>query len=261
MELYVRAGSFLVVLALMWTCERQAPAFRAPVRQRARVGANAALAVLGALASRLAAPAGVAGVALYAAHADIGLFNVLHVPGVAAGAVSIVVLDCVVYWQHRLFHRVPWLWRVHAVHHADPHIDVTTAVRFHPVEIVMSLLLKAAVVLALGAPGWATVVFEALLAAAALFNHANTRLPMGVERALRTVVVTPALHRVHHVDVAACQDRNFGFSVTAWDRLFGTYLLPETAGRPIERFGLAGIGADAARSVTAMLSLFRGGRM
>lgn len=259
-ELYLRAGSFLLVLALMWLRERHVPAFAAPKGQGARMSANGALAVLGAVAARLVAPAGLAGVALYAAQSNLGLFHAIAVPGAIAGIVSIVVLDVVVYWQHRLFHRLPWLWHIHAVHHADPHIDVTTAVRFHPVEIVLSLLLKAAVVLALGAPAWATIAFEALLAAAAIFNHANTRFSRRVEHVLRLVVVTPALHRVHHADSTACQDRNFGFSVSAWDRLFGTYLAPESAGDRVERFGLNGIAPPAARSIAAMLSFFGGMR-
>jgi sterol desaturase/sphingolipid hydroxylase (fatty acid hydroxylase superfamily) len=172
--------------------------------------------------ARLIAPAGLAAVALWADGQGIGLFHLVEAPVWLATAASILVLDLAVWAQHRLSHAVPILWRLHRVHHADPDVDALTALRFHPVEIALSLVWKGAVVLALGAPAAAVLAFEALLNASALFNHANARLPAPVERIARLLIVTPDLHRVHHSPDQPETNSNFGFLLSVWDRLSGT---------------------------------------
>jgi sterol desaturase/sphingolipid hydroxylase (fatty acid hydroxylase superfamily) len=173
---------------------------------------------------RLMLPIAGMGAALLAQEEGWGLFNVLSfVPRWTAVLASILVLDLAIYGQHVVFHKVPFLWRLHRVHHTDIDLDATSGVRFHPLEIALSLALKLAVIAALGAPVVAVVAFEVLLNAAALFNHANVRLSLGLDRVLRRVIVTPDMHRVHHSVHRDETDSNFGFNLSLWDRLFGTY--------------------------------------
>lgn len=158
------------------------------------------------------------------------LFNALDLPLRLAVLLSILLLDLAIYLQHVLFHAVPGLWRLHRMHHADLEFDVTTGLRFHPVEIVLSMVIKLAVVAALGAPAVAVLLFEVLLNATALFNHGTIRLPAGWDRVLRWVMVTPDMHRVHHSVIPAETNSNFGFNLPWWDRLLGTYRAQPKAG-------------------------------
>ena len=167
--------------------------------------------------------------------------NALAAPAWVAVPVSVLLLDLAIYLQHVAFHAVPVLWRLHRMHHSDLDIDVTTGLRFHPIEIVLSMGIKLAVVAALGAPALAVLVFEVLLNATSMFNHANLRLPPTMDRALRWILVTPDMHRVHHSVVVAETNSNYGFSLPWWDRLFGTYRDQPAAGHDgmtigIERF-------------------------
>ena len=161
--------------------------------------------------------------ALWAEQRGWGGLRAVNAPAWIEATVAVVVLDLVVYFQHRLLHAVPWLWRMHRIHHADLHFDVTTGVRFHPFEIALSTLIKGAAILALGASPVAVLVFEIILNAGSLFSHANGALPTRVDALLRRIVVTPDMHRVHHSIVIAEQNTNFGFNVSWWDRLFRTY--------------------------------------
>jgi sterol desaturase/sphingolipid hydroxylase (fatty acid hydroxylase superfamily) len=195
------------------------------------------------LVIRLLAPGAVIGVALAAEARGWGLLNLLAAPPWLALVAGVVLLDLVIYFQHVMFHAVPTLWRLHRVHHADQDLDVTTGTRFHPLEILLSLLVKCASVAALGVPALAVLAFEVLLNATAMFSHANASLPAKVERWLRWFVVTPDMHRVHHsvlYDESSC---NFSFNLPWWDRVFGTY-------RAQPRFGhdAMAIGVDAFRS-------------
>jgi sterol desaturase/sphingolipid hydroxylase (fatty acid hydroxylase superfamily) len=192
---------------------------------------------------RLVAPGAVIGVALAAEARGWGLLNLLAVPSWVAFLVGIVLLDVVLYFQHVMFHAVPTLWRLHRVHHADQDFDITTGTRFHPIEILLSLLVKCAAVAALGAPAVAVLAFEVLLNAAAMFNHANASLPAKADRWLRWFVVTPDMHRVHHSVIYDESSSNFGFSVPWWDRLFGTY-----RAQPRLSHQSMAIGVDAFRS-------------
>ena len=168
--------------------------------------------------------------ALVAEARGFGLLNVIRLPDWLALLVSVLVLDLAIYLQHVLFHAVPALWRLHRMHHADLEFDVTTGLRFHPIEIALSMLIKFAVVAAIGAPALSVLVFEVLLNATSMFNHANMRIPTWIDRVLRWLVVTPDMHRVHHSIVARETNSNFGFNLPWWDRLFGTYRDQPAAG-------------------------------
>ena len=243
---------FLGLLAAMLAWEWRRPVLAPLTRALARRVANLGLGLAGVAATRLLAPAGLAGAALAADERGWGLFAVVDVPAPVAFVGAVLVLDLAVWAQHRASHALPVLWRLHRIHHADPVVDVTTAVRFHPLEIALSLAWKSLVVVAIGAPVAAAIAFEALLGAAALFNHGNVRLAPRVERLLAPVLVTPAIHRVHHSLAAADRDRNFGFSVPWWDRLSGTFRAPAPDGTP-PRIGLPAFEPAAAQSFGRML--------
>jgi sterol desaturase/sphingolipid hydroxylase (fatty acid hydroxylase superfamily) len=168
----------------------------------------------------------------------MGVFNVVGVPFAVAFVLSLVVLDLAIWLQHRLFHAVPLFWRLHRVHHADLDFDVTTGARFHPLEILLSMLFKLTVVAALGAPALAVLAFEVLLNATSMFNHGNVRLPASVDRILRLAVVTPDMHRVHHSIDPRETNSNFGFNLPWWDRLFGTYRAQPAAGHDAMTIGI-----------------------
>ena len=248
----VRPLIFVAVLAAMFAWEWRRPVLVPLARALARRLANLGLGLTGVLATRLLAPAGLATAALYAASNGWGLFNAVTEAAPIAFLATVLVLDLAVWAQHRVSHAVPLLWRLHRIHHADPVVDVTTAVRFHPLEIVLSLAWKSLVVVALGAPVAAAIAFEVLLGSAALFNHGNVRLPPALERLLAPVLVTPSIHRVHHSRAPAERDRNFGFSVTWWDRMFGTFRAPAADGTP-PPIGLPAFAPEQALSFGRML--------
>ena len=179
---------------------------------------------------RLVFPLTAVGLALLAEARGFGLLIALSTPYWLAVPIGVVALDLAIYLQHVLFHAVPALWRLHRMHHADLEFDVTTGARFHPVEILLSMAIKLGVIAALGPPAVAVLIFEVLLNATALFNHANVRLPLALDRVLRWVVVTPDMHRVHHSVVVRETNSNFGFNLPWWDRLFGTYRDQPAAG-------------------------------
>jgi sterol desaturase/sphingolipid hydroxylase (fatty acid hydroxylase superfamily) len=213
-------GSVLVAL-IVW--ELVSPRRQRPLSRRSRWPGNLALVVLNTVVVRLLFPLGVTGAALWAQGRGWGLFNAVEAPGWLAFVVSLLALDLFIYGQHVALHRVPVLWRLHRVHHADVDVDVTTGVRFHPLEIVLSTAIKAVLVVALGAPAVAVIAFEIVLNATSMFNHANVGIPVGVDRVLRRVLVTPDMHRIHHSVRREETDSNFGFNVPWWDRLFRTY--------------------------------------
>lgn len=203
--------------------ELAAPRRRLTVFKLLRWANNLALVVLNSILLRALFPAAAAGVSVFAAQQGWGLFNYFAVPLWVAMLVSVVLLDFVIYLQHVMFHAVPLLWRLHRVHHADLDIDVTTGTRFHPIEIVLSMLIKVAVILVLGPPVVAVVIFEVLLNATSMFNHGNVHISPALDRVLRLLLVTPDMHRVHHSIEEDETNSNFAFSLSAWDRLFGTY--------------------------------------
>lgn len=219
----IRLSIYLGLLGLLALGELAFP--RRPQGQ-ARAGrwpVNLGLSILNTLLLRLLFPAAAVGAAVWAAASGWGLFNLLFTPPWLAVGLSLLLLDLAVYGQHRLFHAIPWLWRAHRLHHIDLEVDVTTAGRFHPIEMTLSMLWKIVVVVALGAPAGAVLAFEVLLNAAAMFSHARIAMPAAVDGLLRWVVVTPDLHRIHHSIHRDETDSNYGFLLSAWDRLFGSY--------------------------------------
>jgi sterol desaturase/sphingolipid hydroxylase (fatty acid hydroxylase superfamily) len=219
----IRVAVFLGVLAVMALWEAAAPRRRREIPRVLRWSNNLGVVVIDTLLVRISFPIVAVGLAVVAQERGWGFFNTGGVPGWAAFIVSMLVLDLAIYLQHVMFHAVPALWRLHRMHHADLEFDVSTGVRFHPAEILLSMAIKLAVVAALGPPAVAVMVFEVLLNATSMFNHSNVRIPPAIDRALRRVIVTPDMHRVHHSILPYETNSNFGFNLPWWDRLLGTY--------------------------------------
>ncbi len=238
LEPNIRITVFLGVLAAMALWELAAPRRRQDIPRLLRWSNNLALVVIDTILVRLVFPVTAVAFAGYAATQGWGLFNMLTLPAWFALPVSIILLDFAIYVQHVVFHAVPVLWRLHRVHHADQEFDVTTGIRFHPIEILVSMALKFAVILLLGPPALAVLVFEILLNASSLFNHSNVQIPAKLDRVLRFVVVTPDMHRVHHSVLMPETNSNFGFNVPWWDRLLGTYRAQPQAGHDGMTIGL-----------------------
>jgi len=258
----VRLTAFAVVLAVMVIWEVLAPRRSRSLARRRRWPANLGIVVLNSIIIRLLFPAAAVGVALTAETQGWGLLHRYDVPSWAAVVAGVVVLDLAIYLQHVMFHAVPALWRLHRMHHADLDIDVTTGARFHPVEIVISMLIKFAVIAALGVPPVAVVLFEVLLNATSMFNHSNVRIPLALEPALRWLVVTPDMHRVHHSIERDETNSNFGFNLSLWDRLFGTYRAQPRAGHLAMTIGIPDFrNAAECNSITGVLAIpFHGGK-
>ena len=196
------------------------------------------MVVVDTLLARVVAPAGAVGFALLAEERKWGLLYHIAWPAWIEFVVALVLLDLAIYLQHRIFHYVPVLWRLHRMHHADLDVDVTTGARFHPIEILLSLGIKFVVVVSLGSPALSVLLFEVLLNATSMFNHSNVRVSPFVERVLRWLVVTPDMHRVHHSIVRRETDSNFGFNFPWWDKLFGTYRPQPEAGHEAMILGI-----------------------
>jgi sterol desaturase/sphingolipid hydroxylase (fatty acid hydroxylase superfamily) len=222
-EVTIRLGFFFGIFAIMAVWEVLSPCRPLTVAKGVRWANNLGLVFLNSLVLRLLFPAAAVGVAALAQQQGWGLLNYYDVSFGLSIVLSVVVMDLVIYLQHVMVHAVPVLWRLHRVHHADLDYDVTTGARFHTLEIILSMLIKFATILLLGPPVVAVVIFEVLLNATAMFNHGNVRLPAGLDRVLRWFLVTPDMHRVHHSVEDDEANSNFGFSLTWWDRLFGTY--------------------------------------
>lgn len=226
----IRLVAFLGVLAVMALWEVGAPRRRREIPRVVRWTNNLALVVLDTAILRLTFPILAVGLAVLAEERGWGLFNNIDAPVWLAIVVSMLLLDLAIYLQHVMFHEVPGLWRLHRMHHADLDFDATTGLRFHPVEILISMGIKLAVVAALGPPAIAVLLFEVILNATSLFNHANINLPRPVDRILRWIVVTPDMHRVHHSVDPRETNSNFGFNLPWWDRLLGTYVAQPAQG-------------------------------
>ncbi len=236
-EAAIRIGAFTGVLLLMVLWELLAPRRLLSLPRSRRWATNLLLVAGNTLILRLLFPVAAVGAALLAQERQWGLFNQTGISAVPALVLTVLLLDFAIYWQHRLFHAIPVLWRLHRVHHADVDFDVTTGLRFHPLEIVLSMLIKISVVLLLGAPAAAVMLFEVILNATSMFNHGNVRLPLGLDRVLRWFLVTPDMHRVHHSVIPRETNSNFGFSVPWWDRLLGTYRAQPEAGHDAMQIG------------------------
>jgi sterol desaturase/sphingolipid hydroxylase (fatty acid hydroxylase superfamily) len=222
-EIALRLGIFVAVLIALAAAEAVWPRRTRAIARWVRWPGNLGIVALNGLTVRVLLPVTTIAVALAGERQGTGLLPALSLPDWAAFIAAFVALDLVIYLQHVLFHAVPGLWRLHRMHHADLDFDVTTGGRFHPLEILISMAIKLAAIVALGAPASAVIIFEIALNALAMFNHANLRLPVGVDAMMRRVVVTPDMHRVHHSISLEETNSNYGFNLPWWDRLFGTY--------------------------------------
>ena len=238
LEMAVRVGGAAAVFAAMALWEWLAPRRAMTVGRRPRWPGNLGILAVDIVAVRLLVPTAAVGVALIAAAHGWGLFTLLGLPAWAAILLGVIALDLTIYIQHVVFHHVPLLWRLHRMHHADLDIDVTTGLRFHPLEILLSLAIKMAAVVTLGVPALGVLAFEVLLNATAMFNHSNVRLPPRLEPLARWLIVTPQMHQVHHSIERVETDSNFGFNLPWWDRLFGTYRAEPAAGEEGMTIGL-----------------------
>ena len=241
----IRLSIFLGVLVAMALWEIAAPRRALGQSKWRRWGGNLGIVILNTITVRLLFPILAVGVAVWADQKGWGLFNLLALPGWLEVAAAAALLDLVVYWQHRLFHVIPLFWRMHRMHHADLDFDVTTALRFHPFEIVLSMVIKIAAVLILGPAALAVLIFEVLLNGTAMFNHGNVRLPLPLDRWLRLLVVTPDMHRVHHSIEEDEANTNFGFNLSCWDRLLGTYRAEPRQGQEGMVIGVEGMNQQA----------------
>ncbi len=222
-EAALRIAIFLVVFLIMAAWEVFAPRRRLAVPRGRRWVANLGILIINTALVRAIFPAAAVGIALFAEARGVGLLHAFELYMGLKFLLALIALDLAIYLQHVMFHAVPLLWRLHRVHHADLDIDVTTGTRFHPVEMLLSMGIKAAAILVIGAPALAVLVFEIALNVTAMFNHSNARVPGRLDAILRWLVVTPDMHRVHHSIRPEETNRNFGFNLPWWDRLFGTY--------------------------------------
>ena len=237
-EFSIRLGFFFGVLTLMALWEMLAPRRVLTVSKVTRWTHNLALVFLNTLILRIIFPAAAVGMALFVSSQGWGLFNFYQLPFVLVLLLSLIALDLVIYMQHVMVHAIPLLWRLHRVHHADLDYDVTTGSRFHPLEIILSMLIKFAAIAVLGPPVVAVIIFEVLLNALAMFNHANVRMPLAIDRILRFFIVTPDMHRVHHSVEDNETNSNFGFNLSLWDRIFGTYIAQPRKGHEQMEIGI-----------------------
>ena len=253
-ELYIRLGLFIGVLALMALLETIFPKRPRRFDRLVRWPGNFLLLMMNSFALRLVFPITAVGFALFCTEQKFGLLNQLELPFPLSVAIAMLLLDLTIYAQHVIFHRVPILWRIHRMHHTDLDLDVTSGTRFHPLEILLSMLIKLAAIWLIGAPAVAVMLFEILLNAGAMFNHANLRIPAGLDGALRLLVVTPDMHRVHHSIIPAETNSNFGFNLPWWDRLFGTYIAQPESGHSGMTIGLAEVQNIDAQRIDKMLA-------
>ena len=237
-ELTIRLGAFFGVLVAVALAEIAFPRRGLTVSKPRRWVSNLGIVFLNSALVRVLLPVTAAGFAVLAASRDWGVFNNFAAPVWFAVLASVVILDFAIYLQHVMFHAVPLLWRLHRMHHADLDFDVTTGARFHPIEILLSMFIKFAVIAVIGAPAVAVIIFEVLLNAIAMFNHGNLRLPAAFDRVLRLFIVTPDMHRVHHSIEDHETNSNFGFNLSLWDRLFGTYKDQPDAGHEAMTIGI-----------------------
>ncbi|HRW65833.1 MAG TPA: sterol desaturase family protein [Candidatus Competibacter sp.] len=250
-EPIIRLACFFAVLLAMMLWERRKPRRALSLPRARRWPANLGIIMVDNIVLRLVFPVLAVGAAELAAARGWGLFHGLNAPFWLALPASLLILDLAIYTQHVVFHKVAVLWRLHRMHHTDLDFDVTTALRFHPLEIVLSMLIKLVLVTLLGVPAVAVMLFEVILNATAMFNHGNVGLPQRLDRTLRWILVTPDMHRVHHSIRPEETDSNFGFNLPWWDRLFGTYRDQPRDGHTGMRIGLEyfrdrrAIGLDA----------------
>ena len=238
-ESSIRLGVFIGVLAVMAILEVIAPRKKRVAARAGRWLTNLGLIVIDTLALRFLMPLFAMGMAAIASDKGWGLLNMIDAPVWLEITLAVIVLDMLIYWQHVASHHIPLIWALHQVHHADRDIDATTGIRFHPLEILLSMGYKLICVMLLGPAVVAVFIFEVLLNACAMFNHANVKLPTALDRLIRLVLVTPDMHRVHHSVIPAETNSNYGFSLSIWDRVFGSYIAQPQKGHDGMTIGLS----------------------
>ncbi len=238
-EAVVRLSVFLGLLGVLLLAETLWPRRQRALPRFGRWLTNFSIVILDTIAVRALGALTAVGTALWASETGTGLLNQFSAPVWLTFAVAVIILDLSIYVQHWAIHKIPFLWRFHKIHHADRDFDVTTALRFHPVEIILSMLYKCAVVWALGPSVLAVIIFEVILNGMAMFNHANLKLPLWLDRLLRILIVTPDMHRVHHSVHPVETNSNYGFNLSVWDRLFKTYTAQPRDGHDDMTIGLS----------------------
>lgn len=253
-EPLLRLGSFALALVTLVAAERLTPRRPQRLDRLLRWPGNLGIGMLNTFVVRLLLPASAVGFAVAVENRGLGLLNMSGTSPAIAAILAFLILDLAIYMQHRALHHFPLLWRMHRMHHVDADVDVTTALRFHPLEIAFSMLVKLSIIAVLGAPAGAVLAFEIILNVCAMFNHSNIHIPEWLDRPLRRLVVTPDMHRVHHSVLQSERDSNFGFNLSIWDRLLGTYT-PEPAGGHLRmRLGLANYAARDGTRMHRMLT-------
>ena len=252
-EVAIRLSFFIAIFTLMAIWEVLAPRRRGQVKRRLRWPGNLGIVLLNTLLLRVIMPTTAVGLALAGETAGWGLLHQLELPLWTASLLAVICLDLAIYLQHILFHAVPALWRLHRMHHADLAFDVTTGARFHPLEIILSMMIKLSVIAVLGPPAVAVLIFEVLLNTLAMFNHANARMPLGLDKLLRRIIVTPDMHRVHHSVIPQEANSNFGFNLAVWDRWFGTYCAQPKAGHQEMCIGISTFRTERDLALDRML--------
>ncbi len=237
-ETTIRLGAFIAVFVIMAGLELVFPRRPQTLPRVLRWTSNLGIVILNTALLRLLFPMLAVGAAIWARGKGWGLFNIVDLPPLLEVALAVILLDLAIYVQHVAAHKIPLLWRLHQVHHADIDIDLTTGARFHPIEIWVSMLYKMAVVIVLGASPVAVVAFEVILNGLAMFNHANFAMPLGLDKFIRKLFVTPDFHRVHHSVIRRETDSNYGFNLSVWDRIFGTYIPQPEKGHDDMEIGL-----------------------
>jgi sterol desaturase/sphingolipid hydroxylase (fatty acid hydroxylase superfamily) len=237
-EPLIRISFFIGIFLAVAIIELIVPRRTLTTSKKTRWFGNIGIILINTSLLRLFFPAGAVGIAVWIGRVEWGIFNVIQLPSWLEVAITVILLDFIIYMQHVMFHAVPVLWRLHMMHHADMDYDVTTGTRFHPIEIIISLVIKAAAIAVLGAPVVGVIIFEVLLNGTSMFNHGNFFIPLGFDRVLRLFLVTPDMHRVHHSVFPNETNRNFGFSLSWWDRLLGTYRSQPSKGHEQMTIGL-----------------------
>lgn len=237
-EATIRMTFFVGIFVIVALIELAVPRRPLTTSKAGRWFANIGIVIINTVVLRVLVPAGAVGISVWIGRQGWGVFNYMNWPIWIEVILSVILLDFVIYLQHLMFHAVPLLWRFHMMHHADLDYDLTTGTRFHPIEIIISLGIKATAISVLGAPAVGVIIFEILLNGTAMFNHGNFYIPLGIDRILRLMVVTPDMHRVHHSVFPSETNSNFGFNLPWWDRLMGTYRAQPTKGHDGMTIGL-----------------------
>lgn len=254
-ETILRIGSFLGILIIMGTAETLWPRRKLGKKKIRRWTANLSVSFISTIAVRVLLPLAPSAFALFWQEKGFGLFNLVSMPYWLDILLAVLALDMIIYWQHVAFHRIPILWKVHRMHHADTDIDASTGIRFHPIEIIISMGIKFIAIALLGPPAIGVIVFEVTLNGCALFNHSNVNLPLGLDKWLRLIVVTPDQHRVHHSTDMREANMNYGFNFPWWDRIFKSYKAQPDKGHEKMVIGMNIFRDDKYKSIREMLAI------